>query len=193
MNTPSARVLVSMMLLTAGKAVLPEIALAAEEGNKWGIWLGIGKFANLILVVAVLVWVARKPLANFFSSRTQGIHEQLAEAQRARKEAETKLAEMESRMSRLDDEIREIKIAAEKEAQEEYRRLLTAAEQDAEKIIERSKQEIEGITRAAQQELKLHVAELSVKLAEEKIRGEITEVDRQRIFSRFVIKLEGKE
>jgi len=193
MNTPSARVLVSMMLLTAGKAVLPEIAFAAEEGNKWGIWLGIGKFANLILVVAVLVWVARKPLANFFSSRTQGIHEQLAEAQRARKEAETKLAEMESRMSRLDDEIREIKIAAEKEAQEEYRRLLTAAEQDAEKIIERSKQEIEGITRAAQQELKLHVAELSVKLAEEKIRGEITEVDRQRIFSRFVIKLEGKE
>lgn len=193
MNTPSARVLVSMMLLTAGKAVLPEIAFAAEEGNKWGIWLGIGKFANLILVVAVLVWVARKPLANFFSSRTQGIHEQLAEAQRARKEAETKLAEMESRMSRLDDEIREIRIAAEKEAQEEYRRLLTAAEQDAEKIIERSKQEIEGITRAAQQELKLHVAELSVKLAEEKIRGEITEVDRQRIFSRFVIKLEGKE
>jgi len=193
MNTPSARILVSMMLLTAGKAVLPEIAFAAEEGNKWGIWLGIGKFANLILVVAVLVWVARKPLANFFSSRTQGIHEQLAEAQRARKEAETKLAEMESRMSRLDDEIREIKIAAEKEAQEEYRRLLTAAEQDAEKIIERSKQEIEGITRAAQQELKLHVAELSVKLAEEKIRGEITEVDRQRIFSRFVIKLEGKE
>jgi len=193
MNTPSARILVSMMLLTAGKAVLPEIAFAAEEGNKWGIWLGIGKFANLILVVAVLVWVARKPLANFFSSRTQEIHEQLAEAQRARKEAETKLAEMESRMSRLDDEIREIKIAAEKEAQEEYRRLLTAAEQDAEKIIERSKQEIEGITRAAQQELKLHVAELSVKLAEEKIRGEITEVDRQRIFSRFVIKLEGKE
>jgi F-type H+-transporting ATPase subunit b len=193
MNTPSARILVSMMLLTAGKAVLPEIAFAAEEGNKWGIWLDIGKFTNLILVVAVLVWVARKPLANFFSSRTQGIHEQLAEAQRARKEAETKLAEMESRMSRLDDGIREIKIAAEKEAQEEYRRLLTAAEQDAEKIIERSKQEIEGITRAAQQELKLHVAELSVKLAEEKIRGEITEVDRQRIFSRFVIKLEGKE
>lgn len=193
MNTPSARILVSMMLLTAGKAVLPEIAFAAEEGNKWGVWLDIGRFANLILVVAFLVWVARKPLANFLSSRTQEIHEQLAEAQKARKDAETKLAQMESRMSRLDDEIREIKIAAEKEAQEEYQRLLTAAEQDAGKIIERSKQEIEGITRAAQQELKLQVAELSMKLAEEKIRGEINEVDRQRIFSRFVIRLEGKE
>ncbi len=193
MNTPSGRTLITFLLLVAGKSLLPEIAFAAEEGNKWGIWLDIGKFANLILVIAILVWVARKPLSNFFSSRTQEIHEQLAEAQRARKEAEAKLAEMESRMSRLGDEIREIRIAADKEAKEEYQRLLTAAEQDAEKIIERSKQEIEGITRAAQQELKLHVAGLSVKLAEEKIRGGITETDRGRIFSRFVTKLEGKE
>jgi len=193
MNTPRARTLIPLLLLIAGKALSPDIAFAAEESNKWGIWLDIGKFANLILVIAVLVWVARKPLLNFFSSRTQEIHEQLAEAQRARKEAEAKLAEMESRMSRLDDEIREIKIAADKEAKEEYQRLLTIAEQDAEKIIERSKQEIEGITRAAQQGLKLHVAELSVKLAEEKIRGEITEADHERIFSRFITKLEGKE
>ena len=149
MNTSSARILLSMLLLAAGKAVLPEIAFAAEEGNKWGIWLDIGKFANLILVIAALVWVARKPLTNFFAGRTQEIHKQLAEAQTAREEAEAKLAEMESRMGRIDDEIREIKIAAEKEAQEEYQRLLAAAERDAEKIVERSKQEIEGITRAA--------------------------------------------
>jgi F-type H+-transporting ATPase subunit b len=193
MNTQSARPLITLLLLVAGKSLLPEIAFAAEEGNKWGVWLDIGKFANLILVIAVLVWVARKPLLNFFSGRTQEIHEQLAEAQRARKEAEEKLAEIESRMSCLDDEIREIKAAADREAKEEYQRLLTAAEQDAEKIIERSKQEIEGITRAAQQELKLHVAELSVKLAEEKIRGKITEADRERILSRFVTKLEGRE
>jgi len=182
-----------MLLLAAGKTVLPEIAFAAQEGNKWGIWLDIGKFANLILVISALVWVTRKPLANFFAGRTQEIRKQLAEAQKAREEAEERLVEMESRMSRIDDEIREIKIAAEKEAQEEYQRLLTAAERDAEKIVERSKQEIEGITRAAQKELKLHVAELSVKLAEEKIRGEITDADRERIFSRFVTKLEGKE
>ena len=193
MNTSSARILISMLLLAAGKTILPEIAFAAEKGNKWGIWLDIGKFANLLLVIAALVWVARKPLANFFAARTKEIHEQLAEAQRARKEAEARIAEMESRMSRIDDEIREIKTAADKEAQEEYQRLLTAAERDADKIVERSKQEIEGITRAAQKELKLHVAELSVKLAEEKIRGEITEADRGRIFSRFITKLEGKE
>jgi F0F1-type ATP synthase membrane subunit b/b' len=44
----------------------------------------------------------------------------------------------------------------------------------------------------AQQELKIHVAELSVKMAEEKIRGEITDEDRGRIFSKFVTKLGGE-
>jgi F-type H+-transporting ATPase subunit b len=192
MKTASARIYQWMLLLAAGMIALPEIAFAAEEGSKWGIWLDIGRIFNLLLVIVVLIFVLRKPLANFFAVRTQEIHEQLAEAQKARKEAEAKLAEMESRMSHLDDEIREIKATAEKEADEEYQRLLKAAEQDAEKIIERSKQEIDGITRAAQQELKLQVAELSVKLAEEKIRGEITEEDRGRIFSRFVAKLGDK-
>jgi len=35
------------------------MALAAEESKKWGIWLGVGKFLNQLLVVAVLVWAAR--------------------------------------------------------------------------------------------------------------------------------------
>jgi F-type H+-transporting ATPase subunit b len=193
MNILKARFSFIILLLMTGTIALSDTALAAEAGSKWGIWLEVGKVFNLLLVAAVLVWAVRKPLSNFFASRTQAIRDQLAEAQKARMEAEAKLAEMESRMSRLDDEIRDIKAVADQESKDEYQRLLTAAEQDAEKIVERSRQEIEGITRAAQQELKLHVAELSVKMAEARIRGEITDGDRGRLFSQFVTKLGGKE
>jgi hypothetical protein len=63
------------LLLGAGiYLALPGFAAAAEgEGGRSELWLGIGKLANLILVIAVLVWVARKPLANFFAVRTQTI------------------------------------------------------------------------------------------------------------------------
>jgi F-type H+-transporting ATPase subunit b len=193
MNSKSARFpLVVTLLVFAGMSMLPETALAAEEGSPWGIWLGLGRVFNLLLVVGVIVWIARRPLTNFFSSRSQAIREELAEAQKARMEAESKLAEMESRMSRLDDELKEIANAAEKEAQDEYHRLLAAAEEDAQKIVERSKQEIEGMTRTAQMELKQHAAELSIQLAEEKIRSEITDADRERLLARFVAKLGGK-
>jgi len=186
------RFLVLALLLLGGAILLPGVAFAAEEGDKWGIWMPLGRFFNLALVVGILVWAARKPLQNFYANRTQTIHEQVAEAQAAREQAEAKLAEIESRMSRLDDELREIKEQAEREAQEEYQRLLSVAERDAEKMIERARQEIEGMTRSAQLELKAHVAELSVQLAEEKIRQEITDEDRSRLFSGFVTKLGGE-
>jgi len=192
MKTPSARFLPIAVALTAAAAALPQAAFAAEEGNKWGIWLDVGRTFNLLLVLGAVVWIARKPLSNFFSGRTHAIQEQLAEAQKARGEAEAALQEMESRMSHLEDELRQIRDSAETEAQQEYRRLLEAAEQDADKIIERSKQEIEGITRAAQLELKIHVAELAVKLAEQQIRSEITGPDQGRLFARFVTQLGGK-
>jgi F-type H+-transporting ATPase subunit b len=189
MRAYAFRFLVLALLLLGVAVLIPGVALAAEEGDKWGIWIPLGRFFNLALVIGILVWVARKPLQSFYASRTQMIRDQLAEAQAARKEAEAKLAEIESRMSRLDDELREIKEQAEKDAQEEYLRLLSAAERDAEKIIERTRQEIEGMTRSAQLELKAHVAELSVQLAEEKIRQKITDEDRSQLLSGFVTKL----
>lgn len=151
----------------------------------------IGRFFNLALVIGVLVWVARKPLAAFYANRSATIREQLAEAQKARSEAETKLAEVEARMSRLDDELRAMKEAAEREGRQEFERLTAAAERDAQKAIDRARQEIEGMTRAAEIELKTHAAELAVQLAEERIRQEIGPEDRRRLFARFVTKIGG--
>ncbi len=173
--------------------LVPEVVWGAEAGQqKWGVFLTLGRFFNLAVVVGILMWVARKPLASFLVSRTQSIQEQLSEAQKVRGEAEAKLAEIQSRMSRLDDELRALKETAERQAQEEYRRLVAEAERDAEKIVERARREIGGMTRAAQMELKAYVAELSIRLAEENIRAEITEEDRGRIFARFVTRLGGK-
>jgi F-type H+-transporting ATPase subunit b len=192
MRSHTIRCSILALLLLAGSLLAPGAVFAAEGEGGWGIVLTLGRIFNLAIVIGSLVWVARKPLANFVSNRTQMIREQLAEAQAARKEAEAKLAEIESRMSGLDVELREIKEQAEKEAREEYERLVATAERDAERLIARARDEIEGMTRAAQLELKGHVAELSVRLAEEKIQREITDQDHARLFSGFVAKVGGE-
>ncbi len=192
MNPPKIRILVFAALLIAGIASFPQAAFAAEQGNKWGVWLYAGRFFNLLLVAGVLAWVLKKPLSEFFAQRSRAIREQLVEAQEARRMAEAKAAEMEARMGRLDDELREIRQAAEKEAQQEYVRLNAASREAADKISERARQEIDGLTRAAQKELKAHAAELSVRLAEEIVRNEINDSDRGRIFAKFVDRL-GRE
>jgi F-type H+-transporting ATPase subunit b len=192
MNLRTARTRIVLVLALAACLLAPEVALAAEGGSKWGAWLTIGKVFNLGIVVFVLVWVARKPLKEFYAGRTVSIQEQLLQAQRAREEAEAKLAEIEQRMGHLDDELHQIRATAEQEAHQEYQRLIAEAERDAEKIIGRARQEIDGMMRAAQMDLKAHVAELSVQIAEQKIRAEITDEDRTRLFGNFVNQLGNK-
>lgn len=183
-----------VLLVLAGCLLGAEPLLAADgsEGG-WGIWLFIGRLFNLAVVVGLLVWVARKPLANFYASRSESIREQLAEAQRARAEAEAKLAEIESKMSRLDQELGEMKAAAEKDAELEYKRLVEAADEESRKIVGKAKEEIDGITREAYLDLKAHAAELAVTLAGQKIKGQITEEDRRRLFENFLAGLEDKK
>ena len=186
--------LAASILGTVVSLGLPGAAWAAQEaGGRSELYMEIGKLTNLLLVVAVLVWVSRKPLAHFFAGRSKAIRDQLDEAQKARQNAEARLAEIEMRMSSLDEELREIKAVSEREAQEEYQRLTAAAEKDADKVVERARREIEGMTRAAQLDLKAQVAELSVQLAKDRIRDEITDEDRKRLFARFVARVGGRE
>jgi F-type H+-transporting ATPase subunit b len=182
-----------VLLAPAICAALSSEAWAAETGDRWGPLLEIGRFTNLLLVVAVLVYFGRKPLASFFASRSQAICAQLMEAQKARLEAEARLNEINLRMSSLDDELRQMKTVAEIEAREEHERLVASADREAEKILERARQEIEGLTRAAQLELKAHVAALSVQLAGREIRDGMTVEDERRLFARFVDKVGGRE
>jgi F-type H+-transporting ATPase subunit b len=191
----SIRLAVVLAGILAAALADPSIAAAAAEGgsgDKWGVWLTIGRFFNLAVLIGVLVWVGRRPLSSFFAARTRGIHEQLAQAETARRAAEAKLAEMEARMGGLDGELRELKATAEREAQAESARLAAEAERDAQKIVARARQEIEGLTRVAQLELKAHAAELSVELAERMLRSEIDDADRGRLFERFVDGLPAK-
>jgi F-type H+-transporting ATPase subunit b len=193
MIIPTVRILPVCVILIAVYLLLPIAALAAEEGGgEGGALLMIGKIFNVALVIGVLVWIGRKPLAEFFKNRTQSIREQLEEAQQARRDAEARLAEMQHRMRNLDEELKEIRSASEREARAEYERLVAEAERDAEKIVARARQEIDGMTRAGHLELKAHAAELSVRLAEEKIREVITDEDRARLFGQFVRQLGGK-
>ncbi len=194
MRLKTLRGMLPVLFVLAGCLLGAEPLLAADgsEGG-WGIWLFIGRLFNLAVVVGLLVWVARKPLANFYASRSESIREQLAEAQRARAEAEAKLAEIESKMSRLDQELGEMKAAAEKDAELEYKRLVEAADEESRKIVGKAKEEIDGITREAYLDLKAHAAELAVTLAGQKIKGQITEEDRRRLFENFLAGLEEKK
>ena len=130
-------------------------------------WLSI--VLNFVVIGGAIVWAGRKFLPGIFRDRTAAIQKAMQEAQKASEEARAKLAEIESRLQKLDIEIGAIRDAAEKEGAVEEKRIQAAAEEDARKIIAGAEQEIAAAAKAARRQLTAHAADLAVGLAQKQI------------------------
>ena len=131
-------------------------------------WLSV--VLNFAVIAAVIIWAGRKFLPGVFRDRTAAIQKAMQEAQKASEEARRKLAEIESRLQKLDVEIGMMRDAAEREGAAEEERIEAAAKDDARKIVASAEQEIAAAAKAARRQLTAHAAELAVGLAQKQIR-----------------------
>jgi F-type H+-transporting ATPase subunit b len=130
-------------------------------------WLSV--LLNFVVIAAAIIWAARKYLPGIFRDRSAAIQKAMQEAQKASEEARHRLAEIESRLMKLDVEIGAIRDAAENEAAAEEARIKAAAEEDARKIVASAEQEIAAAAKAARRQLTAYAADLAVGLARKQI------------------------
>jgi len=129
---------------------------------------------NFVVIAGVIVWAGRKYLPGAFRDRTAAIQKAMQEAQKASEEARRRLADIESRLMKLDVEIGMMRDAAEREAAAEEARIQAAAKEDAAKIIESAQQEIAAAIKSARRELTAYAADLAVALAKKQIRVDVS-------------------
>ena len=125
---------------------------------------------NFFVIAGLIIWAGRKFLPGIFRDRTAAIQRAMQEAQKASAEARQKLAEIESRLQKLDVEIGMMRDAAEREGAAEEARIKAAAQEDARKIIASAEQEIAAAAKAARRQLTSYAADLAVGLAQKQIK-----------------------
>jgi len=131
-------------------------------------WLSQG--LNFAIIAAVIIWAGFKYLPGIFRDRSAAIQKAMQEAQMASEEARRRLAEIESRLMKLDVEIGMMRNAAEKEGAAEEARIQAVAEEDARKIVASAEQEIAAAVKAARRQLKAYAGDLAVGMARKQIR-----------------------
>jgi F-type H+-transporting ATPase subunit b len=124
---------------------------------------------NFAIVAGAIVYFSKKNLPGMFRNRTAFIQKAMQEARQASEDANRRLAEIETRLSRLDSEIAGMRATAEKEAVAEEARIKAAAEEDGRKIVESAGQEIAAAAKLARRELTTYAANLAVSLAARQI------------------------
>jgi len=153
----------------------------------------IYKTINFLILVGALGYVLRKPLAEFFSSRSASIQKALAEGRKTLEASQTKLKAVEEKLRGLEAEIAEFKASAVREMEAERQRLQKSSAEEAARILESARAQTETAARGAKVELKNYAALKSVALAEELIRARLDDSGRKRLVTQFVATLEPKE
>jgi len=144
------------------------------------------KVINFALLVGALGFLLRKPLADFFVQRSAAIRKGLEEGRKALEVSQAQLKIVEEKLRHLEEEIAAFKASSVREMEAERQRLMESAAVETEKILQLARSQTEVAVRAAKLELKNYVAEQSVKLAEEIIRGRLDEGGRKKLVSEFL-------
>ena len=125
--------------------------------------------ANFAVLVILLGGFLLKSLPKVFRSRSAVIQKHLIDARAATEEASARLNNVESRLSKLDDQIAAMRAQAEKDSILDEQRIKASVEEEKKKILDSAGQEIAAATTQAQRQLQQYAAELAIEQAARKL------------------------
>jgi len=180
---------------TLRTAVLPAIvsalsfsfampALAESDGEHGGglFW----HVVNVVLLLAVLIYFARKPVLSYLAERHDSIANNLESSAKLLAEAEGKLSEWSAKVANIDREAAEIRDATRRAAEMERDRIVADAEVTAERIRRSAGAVIERELQLARVALRREAADLAVELAGKLLEEQVDDGDKTRLIDEFI-------
>ncbi len=181
--------IVGFLLAMAG------IAWASSGGDADGgvhnSWLKVDtwKVVNFGILAALGFFIAKKPVAEFFSSRRKGIEDEINELEQKKADAQKKLLEYQTKFKNLDQESKQIVENYIQQGEEAKTRIIAEAEAQAEKLEEMAKRTIEQEFKTAKVKLQQEISAKAMEKAEEVIKASISPDDQDRLVDQYLKKV----
>jgi F-type H+-transporting ATPase subunit b len=141
------------------------------------------EYLNFAILAGAVLYGLLKFLPKTFRAHRENIQRQLVDARTATQQAHERLAAIEQRLSRLDEEIAAISKQAEKDSVEDEARIKAWIEVERKRIVDTVNKDIAAAGSAAQRDLKRFAAGLSVDRAAQRIN--LTEDDDRALMQEF--------
>ena len=181
--------LIAPAALAAGWLLLDPAPVFAATGGDEGIMPTVYRLANFAVLVGILVYFLRSPIATYLASRSSQIRQDLVTAAEMRTAASAQLAEIDKRMQALPAELDALKRQGAEDVKAEQARIAQAAADERTRLLEQTRREIDMRLRIARRELTEHAAQLAVGVAERRIKASITADDQMRLVDRYASQL----
>lgn len=170
--------------------LLAALPAHAESGGHGGVRDLLFSALNFALLIGVLVYFARTPIADFFAARRRRIQQEIKAAADLQTEAEARYAKSQRRLMNLESELEGILETARERAAAEREHILADAAAGAERIRRDAVAAVDQELRRARAQLRREAADLALELASEALRREVTGADQDRLLDEFVATIE---
>lgn len=158
---------------------------AGGHGDSTTMW----KWINFSFLAAAIVYVIARHAPPFFRQRTIDIQKAIVDAKRIRQEADARAAEVDRKLANIAADIEAMKDRSRREMDAESSRLKEETARMVARVEDHARQEIESLTKHAENALQTYAAQLAVDLARQKVETLMTPDNQRRLVNRFVANL----
>ena len=148
--------------------------------------------ANFIILIWFLYWVAAKKIKEFFFERRQNIKSGIEQAAMEKEEAEKKYKDYSAKLDKATEEINNIFEMIKAQGETEKAKIIEDAKKAAEKIKEDAQTRMEQELKAARNQLRTDAGQLSVEMAEELLKKNITSEHHEYMVNDYLDKVVKK-
>ena len=141
------------------------------------------EYLNFAILAGAILYALSKYLPKTFRENRKNIQQRLLDARTATEQAHERLAAIEQRLGRLDEEIAAISKQAEKDSIGDEARIKATIEEERRRIVDATSKDIAAASSAAQRDLKRFAAGLAVDRAAQRIV--LTEDDDRGLLQEF--------
>ena len=161
-----------------------------EEGRNW---VGFGWRAfNFVVLAGLLYWLMADKVKKFFKGRQKDVQTTLEGLAVAKKEAENKFAEYNARLDKATDELEAMAAMIGRQGLAEKERIVADAERAAEKMKDDARKRRDQEMKTARHDLREEAVRLSVQMAQEILRDNITAADHGAMVGDYIDKVVSK-
>ena len=170
-------------------AATAEHAGAEHEGGMIAglIWPTI----NFAILCGILYYYGKTPFTTYLADRGTTIRKDLVAAAELKATATAQLAAIEQKLQALPRELDALRKRGADEIAAEEQRIATAAAAERERLLEQTRREIDLQVRLAKRQILEHAADLSVQLATDRLKKDITPADQEKLVDRYLTQVKG--
>ncbi len=164
-------------------------SLYASEGSSSGGAHWLWPLFNFAILVTILIFFLKKPIRNYFNTRTELMEKSLNEAKEAKALAQKALDQMEERVRLKDSEVKGIIEAARDAGEREKERLINEGKAMSLKIKDQAEVNISFELKKAKDSLKAEAVEIALEMAEKELKSTLTEEQQEKLLDESVKKI----